>query len=182
MSRKTTKWNPFSRKKTHNKTDSHGTTLANEEMFFQPSVRAGNKWCTTINPNNEQEVKLNSIVNESQQEKMKSGATGAAITEKMISETNAASNTPSNNNASFDESQILHHKSELSKASHIPVPSKPVVPDPQNLSAASVPRTSPRIARKLIKPGASADEQQSYLIPTTNGNTVSNEVMILKMK
>ena len=162
------KWNPFSKKKAH-KTDSHGTTLANEEMFFQPTVRPGNKWCTTINPSSEQEI--HAPVLETTEEKLKGGASGSAVTEKLSTET--TSHGRFNNTESPTGSQILHSKNEQSKMTQHSAPAKPpVVPDPPQLSAASVPRTSPRLARKLIKPGASTNEQSSYLIPTTNGNMV----------
>jgi len=161
------KWNPFSRKKNH-KADSHGTTLANEEMFFQPSVRAGNKWCTTINPNHEQEMKSSSKINETQES---NSSNDIVRSEKMPSDTHCHN---LDKNEVSAESQVFLQKHDQTRASHYPMLQKlPSAPEPPVLSSASVPRTSPRIARKLIKPGASANEQQSYLIPTTTGKPVN---------
>ena len=170
------KWNLFSRKK-EKKADSHGTTLANEEMFFQASVRPGNKWTTTTmksSTEQSEEIKSKPL------QKQPSSSHVADQAEKTPSECHGQKPLNNKHPTTAAEPQLPLQKIEQMKVSHHPNSHKTVVTDPSMLSDASVPvpRISPRIARKLIKPGAPNNLQPAYLVPPL---TTSAVLQLLKL-
>lgn len=170
------KWNPF--KKKSGKTDSHGTTLANEEMFFQPSVRPGCQWGV---PNN-------ALTTEPDETSTMKGNTSTKQNSSFGNSSFNQQSTLSSFNQSWPQSDFTLVRSSEGQfnaqrnSSQQPHPSaqRNMSPDtisgigygPKSLvSVASIPRTSPKVAKKLIKPGVSNASQPNFLKPT-----LSNQV------
>ncbi|CAK8689174.1 unnamed protein product [Clavelina lepadiformis] len=178
------KWNLFSKRK-GSKVDSHGTTAADEEIQFKPNIRPGQEsshWGLNTNarnrdshpatkaPDYRKAVGSQTSAQSAPQAQMLSNQRNdigvAAVTDaqKRISELDVSNNPRFSN-------RKLHVKNDTESDKNS-FDQHPVVP------VANIPRTSPRVAKKLIKPGASNTPQPAFLTPSGNTNlgvSVSDE-------
>ena len=162
------KWGLFKRKA--QKTDSHGTTLANEEIIFQSTVGSGGQWGT---PTNAAKADHNIKAFASKEGKKEQNANTSSNKEVKAA---VQSNQPSNHDETscadsqnaYKSDQARSHLQTSKNQVHADQASKP----PLLVTQAIIPKASPRIQKKLIKPGGANNQATSYVVPNTNSTTV----------
>jgi len=190
------KWNLFRKK--GSKADSHGTTSAHEEIFFQPVPAAENEspWPTSSGATRNQGQQLDEPSEQATRKLHLKNAVAVlppisahqmanSLSAKLVVSKNAISNTHENGETRPRTDSISgiinsHNVGKpyplLSTNSDIAL-TEPVIrqyiADSEPLHvvpAATVIRASPLAPRKLVKPGDTNLSQPVYLQPTSNNN------------